>query len=87
MSVSHAPVAEFTDTKESEAAAAAFLRVTQADLRKLLAEGRTTLWGEDLARYRARRDSVPLALGGWSRAGGKGGQRRAKGIETSHEGE
>lgn len=50
---------EFTDQKLSESAAASFLGVTGPAMARLLAEGRTTLWAEDLARYRARRDSVP----------------------------
>lgn len=50
---------QFTDHKLTEAAAAAFLGVTVPAMARLLAEGRTTLWVEDLARYRARRDYGP----------------------------
>ena len=50
---------QFIDHKLTESAAASFLGVTGPAMARLLAEGRTTLWAEDLARYRARRDSVP----------------------------
>lgn len=50
----------FSDVKLSELEAARYLRISAADVRRLLADGRVTLWRSDLVAYRSRqRDLVP----------------------------
>lgn len=75
---------EFTDTKLTLAAAATLLKVTKPELSELLAEGRTTLRAEDLARYKNRRDCRPLPGREWPRSG-SGRSRKAKPAEEEPE--